>query len=97
MKNLFIGASETIRNKTQLSKIINNNKLSKIISEVGPLELSVHRPNKKSLDKLNDEEFGYYLAGLIESIGEIEGNSENIQLKINIKNNISFAFSLKKE
>lgn len=87
MKNLLIGASETIRNKTQLSKII---------SEVGPLELSIHRPNKKSLDKLNDEEFGYYLAGLIESIGEIEGNSENIQLKINIKNNISFAFSLKK-
>lgn len=60
------------------------------------MELSVHRPKKKSLDKLNDEEFGYYLAGLIESIGEIEGNSENIQLKINIKNNISFAFSLKK-
>lgn len=59
-------------------------------------QLSVHRPNKKSFEKLNDEQFGYYLAGLIESIGRIMKTKEQeIQLNINI-NNISLGYALKK-
>lgn len=59
-------------------------------------QLSVHRPNKKSFEKLNDEQFGYYLAGLIESIGKIiKTKEQEIQLNINI-NNISLGYALKK-
>lgn len=55
-------------------------------------EISDHIKNHKSLLK-NDEQFGYYLAGLIEGNGEIKKNS--IEIKYN-KKDIQAAYWLKK-
>ena len=56
--------------------------------------ISEHVPNKKSIFDLNDEEFGYYLAGLIDSDGHISKQNQ-IVLTFCLKDQ-SFAYLLKK-
>lgn len=62
------------------------------IEQMAICEISDHIKNNKNLLKI-DEEFGYYLAGLIEGNGKLNLNS--IEIKYN-KNDIQAAYWLKK-
>jgi len=75
------GTSETLRNGT----IIN------LKNNIKPI--SIHVP--KYLRPINDEEFGYYLAGLIDGSGSFSKTQELI-IMFHIKN-ISLAYYIKKK
>ncbi|PJF20188.1 LAGLIDADG endonuclease (mitochondrion) [Paramicrosporidium saccamoebae] len=57
--------------------------------------ISEHVPKKKSIFDLTDEEFGYYLAGFIDSHEKDISIHNQIWITFNLKNQ-SFAYSLKK-
>ena len=58
------------------------------------IKISIHRPTHKSLFNLSSQDFGYYLAGLIEGDGYISPQNQ-IVIVFNIDDS-SLAYSLKK-
>lgn len=95
------GKKETKMESTRSRK--NFIKTSETICNETVYKLTEHVPTKKSFNNLNNKDFGYYLAGLIESRGKfgitsslIGESSSGIEIKIR-KEDISYAYSLKKK